>query len=89
MMATGPEHYKTAEALAAQAHTQLASYEDDGRDSYREHAEALTALAQVHATLAHAAAVAELERYGDDDGGASLGRHGGRERAWQEAMDGA
>ena len=59
----GPEHYKEAEKLTAQAHT-----------VDPEFARYLVAKAQVHATLALAAAAA----------GGTLGQHGVPSAAWSE-----
>lgn len=65
----GPEHYRRAEALLDQAH---------GADNSEGYADYLVAKAQVHATLALAAATAQpiVDRYveSDDDS-----------RAWSEA----
>lgn len=59
-MATGAQHYEVAEALLQHADA-LRSHEDDS----------LVQAAQVHATLALAAATATATRYahGTDDGG--------------------
>jgi len=51
-MATGPEHYKRAEELLAEVTM------DDGSVDFGEGGEAYVAAAQVHATLALAAAIA-------------------------------
>jgi hypothetical protein len=50
---TGPEHYRRAEVLAEEAYRHLGQ----GADQFPA-AEAWAAVAQVHATLAHAAAEA-------------------------------
>lgn len=49
---TGPDHYRKAEELAAKAHRLLG--QGEGQDT----AAVWAAVAQVHATLAHAAAAA-------------------------------
>lgn len=88
----GPRHYLKAEQLIIQAnewmdadHGWKAELSSEERIARRQ---ADMAQAQVHATLALAAATAELERFGDDDGGASLGRYDRYSRAWGKAMDG-
>lgn len=74
---TGPEHYREAERLIA-----AGEYDETGEDVL--HARDI-ALAQVHATLALAAATAELDAYGMADGSAT-GRTEKRGRAWSEAI---
>jgi hypothetical protein len=59
---TGPEHYRAAERLADQANHYTCG---DGEDSVT--GLALAAEAQVHATLALAAATARLSGAADDD----------------------
>jgi len=63
---TGPEHYRRAENLAAEA-IELATEGDEGPPTPGEQATAATwaALAQVHATLALAAATALGSRHAD------------------------
>jgi hypothetical protein len=64
---TDPEHYRKAEELAAQAHEDLVGRHDGWDD-----AAVCAAMAQVHATLALAAATA-------------LGRRDVDNRAWGDA----
>jgi len=64
---SGPEHYAAAEQLLGDAAEEIADVLGDGGktsnvvDAYR-HADYLTAKAQVHATLAHAAVLASALR---------------------------
>ena len=64
---TGPEHYKHAESLLESADIAAGQYEEHGWQSKLDMAHALTAEAQVHATLALAAAAvtapADLDRW--------------------------
>lgn len=78
----GPEHYQEAEKLL------------DAAIRYRpgtEPAEAQVdvALAQVHATLALAAAVGTLDAYQGPINGYSLGRSDSDAAAWQSATGGS
>jgi len=63
---TGPDHYRKAEELAAKAHEYLG--QGEGQDS----AAVWAAVAQIHATLALAAATA-------------LGKRESDNRAWADA----
>lgn len=74
-MATGPSHYCAAEALVEQAR----GIED--ADARRD----LIAAAQVHATLALAAATAELGAHEGPGGGSATGRSNADTTAWIEA----
>lgn len=77
---TGPEHYREAEAL-------LDSVEDRGFGPEPDHIQtAWLSAAQVHATLALAAATAELDAY-DSGGGSATGRTERRAKAWGAALD--
>lgn len=59
---TGPEHFRRAEKLAAEAHKHL------GHGEGQTTAALFAAVAQVHATLALAAATADASRAGDAQG---------------------
>jgi len=61
---TGPEHYHEAEQLANAADVAIGQYEEDGCAAKRDIAAVLGVVAQVHATLALAAATA-LGRAGE------------------------
>lgn len=75
---TGPEHYREAEAL-------LDSVESRGFGPEPDHIQAAwLAAAQVHATLALAAATAELDVFGEGNG---TGRTVKRSKAWDVALD--
>lgn len=65
----GPQHYREAERLLPIAH----DLADQGK---QVRADFIVARAQVHATLAHAAATAA----------ATLGQHGVPSGEWQEAL---
>jgi hypothetical protein len=72
---TGPEHYQEAETLLSAA---------ANADRNADHAEValLLRFAQVHATLAHAAAVGTLDAYSGPVSGYSLGRFQTDAEAW-------
>ena len=73
----GPEHYKEAERLIANCQDNNgAVYVGDGQDQ-------VIAAAQVHATLALAAAVGTLDAYQGPISGYSLGRSDSDSEAWQ------
>ncbi len=61
---TGPEHYQEAERLEAEGRAVVAAirdtHEESRRDALGKKAMGIWAQAQVHATLAHAAADADL-----------------------------
>lgn len=77
---TGPDHYRKAEDLLSSADlNQLEPGSPAERSVFAE--------AQVHATLALAAATAELTAYGMNDGSAT-GRTETREMAWSGVLDG-
>jgi hypothetical protein len=90
---TGPEHYRSAEQLLAQAervNNDLADgrypqHEVNGRNAGMR---VLIDCAQVHATLAVAAATAELDADEGPAGGSATGRDGNRSRAWSEVLGG-
>ncbi len=63
-MATAYEHFEQAEALVEAAHEELATVNRDTFDSRVWAVQASMAVAQVHATLAHAAALGANERPG-------------------------
>jgi len=74
-MATGPEHYQESENLAEQA----ARAADKGAEGV---ARLLIGLAQVHATLALAAATAGLDAHEGPGGGSATGRTAVDGYAW-------
>lgn len=76
---TGPEHYRTAERL-------IAALRDVPLGSEKE--SALLAEAQVHATLALAAAVAGLDAHEGPGGGSATGRTLTDVSAWEKAFGG-
>lgn len=75
---TGPEHYLEAERLLDLASTTIP--EDEPAQA------AVTARAQVHATLALTAATAGLDAYNVDDQVAT-GRRADDSRAWHEVIN--
>lgn len=93
-MADGPAHYKEAERLLAA----MGGLRDQIKDLVGEsrnatEAASLAAMpmqviaeAQVHATLALAAATAELDADEGPGGGSATGRDGLRGRAWTDAF---
>jgi hypothetical protein len=74
----GPQHYQEAERYAEEA-TDPAGH---GVQSIQQH----IALAQVHATLALAAATAELDASEGPGGGSATGRTAERGYAWEEVL---
>lgn len=76
---TGPEHYRQAERLIA------AVTLDDGH--LIEDDPNVIALAQVHATLALAAATAELDAFPVGDGVAATGRDSEAAVAWSYVLE--
>ena len=74
----GPEHYREAERLAEQSLNA-----DYGDEEFRMR---LAAVAQVHATLALAAATAELNAIEGPGGGSATGRLAEQGRAWTELL---
>lgn len=77
---TGPEHYRTAERLLRAVDVYRAS-----EDNYS--AQMAIAEAQVHATLALAAATAELDHYGGGEDGGTGGTIA-QSHAWQKVLAG-
>jgi hypothetical protein len=75
---TGPEHYLLAEALAALVERENP---ETGGVIGRRFAQTLQ-LSQIHATLALAAATAELDADEGPGGGSATGRSGARAAAW-------
>ena len=71
---TGPEHFHKAEDLLKAANHEAIHGGEDGE----QRGDRLVAVAQVHATLAVAAAVAEVE---------TTGRAHYRSSAWAEVFD--
>ncbi len=61
---TGPEHYQVAEIVARDVTSMVNEIADDGTPIKAATVAALLNLAQVHATLALAAATAERSKYG-------------------------
>lgn len=80
---TGPEHYKAAEELLQrdrQVPMDGVTYVVPGPS------ELDLAEAQVHATLALVAAMAQLDAYEGPAGGSSTGRSAAEARAWESAF---
>lgn len=73
----GPEHYREAERLLDRAENVIP--DDEPAQA------AVAARAQVHATLALAAATAELDAY-NVDGQAATGRRADAGKAWRDAI---
>ena len=78
---TGPEHYKEAQRLAAGAQNVMDVAPIDGLTRVE-----CAALAQVHATLALAAAVGTLDAF-NIDGQAATGRRVDDGKAWRQAAE--
>lgn len=76
----GPEHYVQAEMLLDSVGVRTA--EDSYAAAFDARTAQVLAAAQVHATLALAAATAEL------DSSAPLGRFSNHARAWKTVLDG-
>lgn len=99
-MTTGPEHYREAERLAAlaaeywqQPWDREPTTDPDElkilqhiREQARADAMAILALAQVHATLAAAAATAELDGFSTLSGGGMTGRAPTQASAWKTVL---
>lgn len=89
---TGPEHYREAERLIDQA---ASEFDDPGwRSSTMSPAERIArrdsdvALAQVHATLALAAATAGLDAIEGPNGGSATGRSSEDWSGWNDVISG-
>jgi hypothetical protein len=90
-MSTGPEHYRAAEEILADAQKVKNTMATEGDWEPLEVAAALQTRygeAQVHATLALAAATAELDTYEGPTGGTGTGRSVRQGNAWGEAFGG-
>ena len=75
-MATGPDHYRQAEHLLSQ----------EASAKHTATADRIIAEAQVHATLALAAATAELDAYVGPDDSSATGRSAEEAAAWADAF---
>lgn len=82
----GPSHYRQAERLAAGV--TLDATHPDGSPVVRQDEPATIALAQVHATLALAAATATLDASEGPGGGSATGRTAEDANAWSEVLAG-
>jgi len=84
---TGPEHYRRAEYLLESAHEQLATVTHDVFDARLLAVQVSMATAQVHATLALAAAVGGLDAAEGPGGGSATGRVYADGAAWLSIVD--
>lgn len=83
---TGPEHYREAEKWLGYAKQWWESGDDRIGAAT---AVAAAAIGQVHATLAHTAAIAGLDAAEGPGGGSATGRTTKDANAWYEAIGGA
>lgn len=82
----GPQHYREAERLIAAV--TLDGTHPDGSPFIRSDEPQTIALAQVHATLALAAATAGLDATEGPNGGSATGRTADDATAWEQALGG-